>query len=343
MFRQGVAAHLRASWPERAHALELCGRQAVKVDCAACGSPHLVPFRCGARTCPTCSKAGAAAIVARVLDRVTLFERDLAAGADGRPGLAWDGPGRPRRRSWRVVVLTTPADLDHDARFDRVALRRVAKRVRKAFPRWWARTPWGRQVNDRRPDGTRCKRNRVDTAATLGLEISPRGMVHLHATIHGEYVPQADLARWWADALGEPRAIVHVSAVKGEGPDAVRRGLVEALKYATKGEKGEPRRLERAAAVESALRQVRRVELYGAIRRYGEVLEDLTPEDLHAGAAASCTDCGTEGAWGRFDLWAPERVHANGGFGRVQLDRLEAHYRARPPDPGPEVCPGETG
>lgn len=300
----------------------MCGRAAVKIECGDCAAPHLVPYRCGCRTCPTCTKSGAAAIVGRVASRVDQLNRDFGVGGYPGPVVPWDGQGAPRRRGWKHVVLTTPAPVDPDLRFDPVYLRRKARQTRGAWGRFWRATPWGRQVNDRRADGSRYKRARVDTAYALGLEVSPRGMVHIHAAIFGEYVPQAELADAWRRALGETRSVVvHVTALRGDSADVIRKSLREVLKYATKGEKG-GRRVRRAAAVELALRGLRRVEVGGALRRYGPVKETLQQEDLHAGGVAACAVCAAVGHWVWMEIRGPELVTANGGYGLLSIEDL---------------------
>jgi hypothetical protein len=270
-------------------------------------------------------------VVDRVAARVERF------GAELDPAL-WDGPGKRRRRSWKCLVLTSPALVDVDARFDPVQLRAQVKTVRAAFPKFWRSTPWGRQRNERQPDGRRVKRSRWDTAAIIGQEVAPGGMVHIHAAVFGEYVPQRELEEAWRAALGLPegaRVVVHISAIRGDAKTGIGQALRECLKYATKGEKG-PRRIERAAAVELALRDVRRVELYGALRAMGAPTEDVEPADLHSGAEAQCEQCGSSGAWGWFSIWRAELVQANGGFGRVRLQLIERHFDV-PPRPPPEA------
>ena len=156
----------------------MCGRAGVKLACGDCSAPHLVPYRCGARTCPVCTHAGAAAIVERVAGRVARFNLDVGAGGYAGPVAPWDGPGPARRRGWKHLVLTTPAPLDVEQRFSSAYLRDTARAVRRAFARFWRLTPWGRQVNDRNAAGRRVKRSRRYTAFAFGLEMSPRGLVH---------------------------------------------------------------------------------------------------------------------------------------------------------------------
>ncbi|MGH7690544.1 MAG: transposase zinc-binding domain-containing protein, partial [Gemmatimonadaceae bacterium] len=73
-FRQGLAGALGEAWPARAHALRNCGVGAVQLKCKACSTTHLVPFRCGARTCPTCARIAAAAIAGRIAARVAVHD-----------------------------------------------------------------------------------------------------------------------------------------------------------------------------------------------------------------------------------------------------------------------------
>jgi hypothetical protein len=301
-----------------------CGCAAVMIECRACGSAHLVPFRCGARTCPSCSRRAAAAVTDRVAARVAVH--DLAMEAE-----PWDGAGAAQRRSWRLVTLTSRAPA-RDQRFSVRALARNVRGVRRAFGHWWRLTPWGRQL---RSDGSRRKRSRRDTSYVLALEVAPGGMVHVHALIYGEYVAQRSLAAAWSAVLGE-RAILDVRTVRGAG---VAGALREVLKYASKGEKGH-RQVEHAAAVELALRGVRRVELGGALRwvqlsdSSGDS-EDVREADLHDSHVAACQVCGVIGEWRWVAIVSAASVEENGGFGTW---RGRADIRSAPSWPPRSAC-----
>jgi hypothetical protein len=249
---------------------------------------------------------GAAAIAGRAAARVAVH--DLLQEAQ-----PWDGEGKPKRRSWRMATLTTPAPRDPAERFERRTLRRAAKKARRAFSKWWRLTPWGRQARDE----DRRRRSRRDTSYIMGQEVAPGGMVHIHALIYGEYVPQAVLQALWQRALGVPLAIVDVRTVRGEN---VASELREVLKYATKGEGRGREDAERAAAVELAFRNVRRVEYGGAIRKVkiaktDGASDDVQADDLHDAHAASCQSCGVIGDWKYGGMVSAATVAANGGFG----------------------------
>jgi len=162
------------------------------------------------------------------------------------------------------------------------------------------------------------KRSRRDTSYVASEEIAPRGMVHLHVLLLGEYVPQWELQALWSKALGA-KAIVHVTAIR-RGAAGVAAGLREVLKYATKGEKRARSSSRRAAAVELAFRNIKRVSIGGALRndcvRPSDADDDDTqPEDLHASREMHCLVCGEVGNWhwgGRVD---PAVVVRNGGYG----------------------------
>lgn len=305
-WRDAVSDCLAPSWPTRARRMRDCGRAAVLIVCECCDAPHLVPFRCGARTCPTCARKGAAAIAGRIAARVAVH--DILQ--ESQP---WDGPGDTSKlRSWRMVTLTTPAVAGE--RFEPRALARTVRRTRDAFPRWWRLLDWGRQS---RTEGSRRKRSRRDTSYIIGQEIAPGGMVHIHALVYGEFIPQAVLQAVWSRAYGASRAIVDVRTVRG---DNVASELREVLKYATKGEGNGRDDAERAAAVELAFRKVRRVELGGAIRnvRVAETdgaSEDVQASDLHDDHAAHCQSCGVIGEWKWGGKVSADVVAANGGFG----------------------------
>jgi hypothetical protein len=142
-------------------------------------------------------------------------------------------------------------------------------------------------------------------------------MVHIHALIFGEFIAQKELERTWSQVLRE-RSHVDVRAISG--PGGVRDAIREVLKYATKGESRGRSQAQRAAAVELAFRNVKRITLGGAIRRIKVVADDgasvdVTGHDLLNEKATSCSVCGVVGEW----VWAgrrsPETVQANRGFG----------------------------
>lgn len=318
-YRDRVADALAAftltehSFPRRERALRDCGRAALLVTCGNCKVQRLVPYRCSARTCPACSRRAVAGICDRIAARVSVH--DLIMEAE-----PWDGPGGSKQcRSWRHVVLTSKAPLSTDERFDPALLRDGVLRVRRAAPRFWRNTVWGAQVRDR---GTGRKRSRRDTSYVLGQEIAPGGMVHIHMLVYGEYVPQAVLQGAWSSALGQ-RAIVHVTTVRGNG--GVAKAIREALKYASKGEKGTRDEARHAAAVEIAFRKVKRLSIGGALRTIK--IDDATaktddgkPEDLTDDRRLVCESCGSVGRWIREGWVSPKVVAANGGYGPYGTD-----------------------
>jgi hypothetical protein len=207
--------------------------------------------------------------------------------------------------------------------------------MRRRFREFWRHTDWGRQVHD---PLTRRKRSRRDTGFLLGLEVGPSGNVHLHVIVHGEYIPQVILQRLWSDTVGD-LAIVHVRAVRGSG--GLPGALAYTVKYVLKGEKGSRPQPERAAAVEYALKAVRRVEIGGAFRlatsrAHEESGEDSRPEDVAESRGGSCEWCGVVGRWEWEGRLAPGDVGAVGGFGLLQLERRVVISAAAEPDPDQE-------
>ena len=322
-FRDQVAAELFPHWRTRANRIAECGRGALVIECKPCGAPHMVPVRCGSRTCPTCARKAARAVAERVGARVAVHDLVMES-------TPWDGPGKPQRRSWRMLTLTTPALPNIEDRFDPKEQRRQVKRARAAWGAFWRSTAWGRQT---RSAGDRRKRSRKDTSYALGMESSPRGVIHLHVAVYGEYISQKTLQALWGDALGTKAPVVDVRTIKGAA--GVGDALKEVLKYATKGEKG-PRQAAHAAAVEVGFRNVRRVEVGGALRTIqlpeteAGGSEDVKPEDLHNDRAAACQACGTVGEWRWVQLVGRVAVELNGGFGLVQ----DAGYVHAPPGNG---------
>jgi hypothetical protein len=228
----------------------------------------------------------------------------------------WDGLGTPQKRSWRHLVLTMRAQADLSQRFDEDLLRRQVRRARSAVQKFWRSTEWGRQVRD---EGARRKRSRRDTSYILAEEVSPNGMVHIHALIYGEYIDQKVLQSLWSRAIGDS-GIVYVRTVNGES--GVGKALREVLKYATKGEKGTRAQPRNAAAVELAFRNVHRVSLGGAVRKvrvaddHGAT-DDVRANDLHHSRTLSCEVCGAVGRWKWVQIRAARDVEEFGGFGLI--------------------------
>lgn len=336
-YRQRVAAELRESgWWKRAHALEMCGRAGVELRCGPCGAPNIVPFRCGARTCPTCARAAAAAIVSRIRARAALF----TAAAELE---AWDGPGRAQARGWKLLTLTRRPG-DPAAPFDLEQLRGQVRQARRLFARWWRRTPWGAQRRDR---ATGRKRSRRDTAYVIGLEVSPGGMVHVHVAIYGEYVHQRQLLAWWRGVLDSSDRTdggVRVNALRGD----LWKALAEVLKYSTKGQADADGGSSmpapaRAAAVELAFRDVRRIDVGGALRRFATPDDtELTADDLHDRAEACCEACGTIGEWHWAGIVSPHTVTLNGRFGLLAVEAADVEQWKPPPDVGYCAAPPPT-
>lgn len=312
-FRYQVADELANEWPVRAQRMRDCGEKPLALACGGCHAVHIFPERCNSRTCPTCARRGAAAVAGRISERIAVHDIIM----ESQP---WDGPGRRQKRSWKMITLTSPADLDESVRWHPEALRARVMAVSAALPKWWRRTPYGRQGRD---TDERSKRSRQDTSAVAALEIAPGGMVHVHVLVYGEFVPQAELQNAWQKVLGVPLALVDIRAV---GKD-VTGGIREALKYATKAT-GEDK-AERAAAVELAFRQTKRVRVYGALKgiqcRSREAdSEDSTDDDVHDHHVAACQACGLLGDWCYMRAHVDRTtVQHNGGFGLLQALRTK--------------------
>ena len=170
-----------------------------------------------------------------------------------------------------------------------------------------------------RDTGKRTKRSRKDTSFVLAMEVSPRGMVHLHIAVYGEFIPQRELQDKWSEAMGR-EVIVDIRAVANA--DGMGSALREVLKYATKGEKGARTQPAHAAAVEVAFKNVRRVEIGGALRKVkvsetDGATDDATPEDLHDYREAACITCGSIGPWRWNGSMSPDMVALHGGFNPI--------------------------
>lgn len=327
LFRARVARHLSADWVTRANAIKLCGEAGVKLRCA-CGDACIVPYRCGARACPSCAKQIAARTTARIANRVAI------ATESRRIADLWDGKGPRREKRWKLFTGTSRAG-DVAARFDHDVLLASIRAVRGAWGPFWRSTPWGARVRvavewttAHGVETRYSRRARRDTAAIMGLEVAPGGMVHLHAAIYGEYVPTDALRALWSAALGSS-AFVKIRAMEAATPADFEKALREVLKYVTKWDKAPGGRERRAAAIEYAMRGVRRIDMAGCIRAMPGVDADLRADV----AGDACTGCGRADAWSWSSIWAPDKVQANGGFGRVvaALDDAERRKFRRNP------------
>lgn len=301
-----MAHYLGGRWKQRARALRQCGRSAIRLSCQGCGQPTLIPYRCRARTCPHAARAGAAALAARMGQRVKLH--DLVQETQ-----EWDGHGRQAKRSWRMVTLTTRVAVGEgaDKTWAAPILRFRVLRARRALIPWWRRTPWGRQIH-----GEKGKRSRRDTSAIAAVEVGAGGMVHLHVLVYGEFVSQEQLSRSWAKVLGVSMAIVDVRSIT-----SMEEGLKEVLKYTVKGfQEDMPLTPQRAANLELAFRHVHRVSMLGALRRIRlekdhAKFDDVRAEDVHDHQVAACEDCGCVGDWKWVGVADERTVKANGGYG----------------------------
>ncbi len=340
-FRLAVAAVVaELGWQGRSTGLGLCGRAGIEVTCGGCSCPTLVPYRCGARTCPTCARASAAGVSQRIASRITLHDAALATVEwDGptrrKPGVHWECPIHRDRckcwqlRQWRLVTLTrrsTPG-----APWNLEAIRAQVKQASALLAYWWKLTEWGRQVRDA---GSRKKRSRLDTSCVWGLEIAPGGMVHFHVIVYGEYLAQSALHRAWRAALAhlgvqDPTdGGARVEALRG---GSVSESIREVLKYATKGAQKDgvdamPTALQ-AGIVEVAFRSIRRTGIKGALRKFAapEIL-DTTLADLHDDHVMSCEACGVVGEWHFGEIVGRNAVHRNNGYGLLRIDALGNDY-----------------
>lgn len=339
LFRARVASYLAPMWVSRANALKVCGDAAVKLRCE-CGDACLVPYRCGSRSCPSCARIVAARKTARVANRVDLafaskrFPEYIDGALVSRTiDELWDGKGKPRRKGWKLFTGTSRAGAVPQRYALDVLVERI-QRVRGAWGPFWRSTPWGARVRLPRVDSDGVfkgysRRARRDTAAVMGLEVAPGGMVHCHAAIYGEHVESAELAALWHDALGE-RAFVKIKAMRAKSADDFNSALREVLKYVTKWDKMPGSREQRAAMIEAAMRGVRRIEQIGFIRSMpgaDALVEHDNPE--------SCAGCGRSDGFSWSSIWEPDKVRANGGFGPVVALLDDAERRAFRAEPNP--------
>jgi len=223
----------------------------------------------------------------------------------------WDGPGPEKLRGWKLVTGTTPAR--ETDRFDPEHLKAQRKEVVRAFTKWWTTTPWGRRVRD---EGKRSKRRRRDTSYIMSVEVAPGGMVHWHALVYGEFVPQPELQERWERALGVELAVLDVRRIDGDSVSQLR----EVVKYVTKSQGSMTEKAAHLACIEIAFRGTRSVMMGGAIKRIRKSLGELEEEegkatDCHDELVSACEACGSIGEWKYSGPAGRHAVEANGGFG----------------------------
>lgn len=324
-FRREVAKHLDGTWSRRALALRTCGEAGARCDCDHCGAAHVLPYRCGARACPTCARSASA-----------LKCEKIALQAESATSLQllepWDGIGPAHKKGWRMLHLTTRAKGTEDERYQEDTLGLYVDAVRRAWGPFWRSTSWGNRRHCVSKSGGPSKRVRRDTLAAMGIEIGDGGMVHIHAAVYGEFIPDTVIAHHWAQACRDQGiqlgGFVKINRMrykrgdrKGElltscDDEGFRDALHEVLKYLTKGHKAAnlPERAGRAAAAEYAMRGVRRVETCGALR----LVPSIDEKDLATNQQA-CEACGVEGAWTWRGVRAPHYVQRNKGFGLTTI------------------------
>jgi len=153
------------------------------------------------------------------------------------------------------------------------------------------------------------------------IQVAPGGMVHVHMLTCGEYVPQQILAEEWGRATGQDGpGIVDVRSVN---PRDIAGGIREVLKYATKGEGAGRVQASRAAAVEYAMANTKRISILGALRRIKgrskeADAEDVQASDLHDHAEAACEACGPLGEWRWVGVESQGTVARNGSWGLLR-------------------------
>lgn len=331
VFRRAVAVALWR-WPRRALALRTCGEAGARCDCADCGAPHVLPYRCGARSCPTCARQASAIACEKIARKAETAALSLMG--------PWDGVGPVRVKAWRTLVLTTEAPRTVDERYDPDILQAFTSDVRDAWGPFWRLTQWGARKRDVSAAGRPTKRVRRDTLGTMGIEIGDGGMIHLHAAVYGEYIDAAELARLWKQAcpVGGFVRVRLMRETKGGAPitspssEAFRSALREVLKYLTKGHKTDLganqliMRAGRAAAAEYAMRGVRRVETCGALR----LVPRVTDADVATEGKACVTCAAVPSAWAWRGIRPPDYVRRNGGFGLSTIaDDADAEHQRR--------------
>jgi hypothetical protein len=318
VYRHQVAEALALDWPQRAKGLRSCGEAGAVLYCAECDRGHVVPYRCNARSCPTCAHIASAVVVEKLAKRAEKAVLDLNVAT------TWDYDGKPQTKSWRLITPTqqTAHARGDDRRFHPRELRRSILRVRRSWGPFWRSLSWGRPRRVKHPEtGKPTMRARRDTMFAMGIEVAPGGLVHAHAAVYGEYLPGPAVTASWEKFI-DRRGRVGMERLRMATPDEFRKSLHEVLKYVSKGEPN-ARQSERAAMIELAMRGIRRVEMGGALRKIS-----VSSKDIITTTAPPCVECGTvQGKWRWGGLRAPEYVTENGGFGVDRWADIRDHTR----------------
>lgn len=180
---------------------------------------------------------------------------------------------------WKLVTISPPWDPLDAGEYTPAGLRARVRAALESFKRAWDAGA--------RAGGL--------AAATLRVEVSTFGHVHLHVLFRGPWIDQ----RWWARQCG---CIVDVRALKGP------RGVVEAVKYTlkmptpTRGEwlSGDARRVPHPELAANWLVATRRAQL---LRHVGVMREAIIAEEAcgeerdeerDEGARCRCASCGSD-------------------------------------------------
>lgn len=234
---------------------------------------------------------------------------------------------KPRRKSWRIVTLTTRTlGNSIEERYNPKELRKRTHLVRRAIGPFWRSTSWGTRVNDiSATTGRATKRARRDTVYICGMEVSPGGtllpdgtyslggVVHVHIAVYGEYIADWYLAKLWKAAcpIG---GYIDVRSMKSDDAGDFRKALREVLKYVTKNDHQGGDRASRAAAIEYAFKHIRRIEMGGALR----LVPAVTREEVVT-RGQTCTACGDAGTWRWEGMRSKTYVRTNKGFGALTI------------------------
>jgi len=234
---------------KRGERISECGSMMVVAGCKDCGVHEQTATRsanCEARTCPSCSRTRSKRQAAKLLPFMRRF------------------PINARGRSWTMITITVPRPTGTN-------VRRLQRDKDTAF-RGWKKACWPML-------------KKLGFARALAkVEVSPGGMVHLHALAYGPFIPKDALKAMRAGVVelgcGEQFNLARLR--KGRG------GIAEVVKYCVKGvavrdRQGEQTHPVLCAMTEVAFAQKQLLRWYGRwgklakpCRHCGEVLCDCS-------------------------------------------------------------------
>lgn len=250
--------------------LSLCGTPMTLI-CTCCGEQRTVETRCKKRWCPVCARQISAARVGKYAGAVESMQ-------------------------WPLFVTLTVPNVDR-LHLDTIRwMRRAYRKLRQR--KWWGDAVKGGIASleiTNTGKGWHPHIHSILDCRWLSKTVPPPKPFESRASMRNKFERAAkEVAAEWANALGVPRAVVHVKRAytdrtQRECPRGSSSIAVEVLKYAVKPDD----LIDCAEPIGDLIRLMgaaRMVSSFGSC--YGRQLD--TPETPYAGGMC---ECGASGAW----------------------------------------------